>query len=73
MLLLSLDRDEAVTVDGRIVLVSQGGNVLVSSDNGASFVQSKIEQPTPAAGIAALDNTTLALVGQLGVKIQSIK
>lgn len=62
-----------VTGDGKIVLVSQGGQVLVSSDNGSSFSQIKVDQLTPAAAVAALDNKTLAMVGQRGVKVQSIK
>lgn len=62
-----------VTEEGKIVLVSQGGHVLVSSDDGTSFSQVRIDQPTPAAAVAALDKNTLALVGQRGVKIQAIK
>ena len=62
-----------LTGDGKIVLVSQGGHVLVSGDDGASFSQVKVEQATPAAAVAALDNNTLALVGQQGVKVQAIK
>lgn len=62
-----------VTDDGKIVLVSQGGQVLVSSDNAASFTSVKIDQPSPTAAVAPLDNTTLALVGQRGAKVQAIK
>jgi len=62
-----------MTGDGKIVLVSQGGNVLVSSDGGASFSQVKVDRPSPVASVAALDNNTLALVGQQGVKVQSIR
>lgn len=63
----------AVTEEGKIVLVSQGGNVLVSSDNGASFAQVKIDRPLPTAAVAAYNKNTLAMVGQRGVTIQSIK
>jgi len=62
-----------VTEGGRIVLVSQGGQVLVSSDDGSSFVTVPIEQPTPAAAVTAVDNTTIALVGPRGTKLQAIK
>ncbi|ACM20796.1 repeat-containing protein [Geotalea daltonii FRC-32] len=62
-----------VTEDGKIVLVSQGGHVLVSADNGTSFNQLKIDRPTPAAGVAAIDGNTLALVGKRGVKVQEIR
>ena len=62
-----------VTEEGKTVLVSQGGQVLVSSDDGTSFVQVKIEQPTPTASVTALDKNYLAMVGQRGVTVQSIK
>ena len=63
----------AVTEDGRIVLVSQGGHVLVSGDDGASFSQVRIDQPTPAAGVTSLGGNLLALVGQRGVRVQTLK
>jgi photosystem II stability/assembly factor-like uncharacterized protein len=63
----------ALTEDGRIVLVSQGGHVLVSGDDGGSFTQVRIDQPTPAAGVTSLDRNTLALVGQRGVRVQAIR
>ena len=62
-----------VTEEGKIILTSQGGNVLVSSDDGASFTKVKIDQPTPTNAVAAFDKNTLALVGQRGVTVQSIK
>ena len=62
-----------MTPDGTIVLVSQGGHLLVSSDDGTTFSQVKMERPTPAAGVTAIDATTLAMVGQRGVKVQAIK
>lgn len=62
-----------VSEDGRVFLASQGGHVLMSSDDGSSFSQLKIDQTTPLASLAALDKNTLALVGQRGVKIQTIK
>ena len=63
----------AVTADGRIVLVSQAGHVLVSGDDGASFSQLKIDQPVPATAVTAIDGNTLALASLAGVKLQSIK
>ncbi len=62
-----------MTEDGKIVLVSQGGQLLVSGDDGASFAQARIDRPSPAAGVVALDKGTVAIVGQLGVKVQAIK
>jgi photosystem II stability/assembly factor-like uncharacterized protein len=61
-----------LTADGRIVLVSQGGHVLVSSDDGGSFSQLKIERAAPAASVAALDGA-LALVGPRGANVQAFK
>ncbi len=63
----------AMTEDGRIVLVSQVGHVLVSGDNAASFSQVRIDRPTPAAGVASIGGNTMALVGQHGVQVQVIK
>ena len=62
-----------ITAEGQVVLVSQGGQILVSSDNGLSFKIVPIERPTPASAVATVDNTTIALVGPLGTKLQSIK
>ena len=62
-----------VTEDGRIVLVSQAGDVLVSSDDGVSFRLAKVEKALPAAAVAAFDEDTLVLAGFGGVAVQSIK
>jgi photosystem II stability/assembly factor-like uncharacterized protein len=61
-----------VTADGKIVIVSQGGHVLMSSDDGVSFSQLKLDQ-IPAAAVVALDGGMMALVGPRGVKLQPIK
>ena len=60
----------AGTVDerGRIVIVSQAGHVLASSDDGASFSPLKIERPTPAAAVASAGPGVLALAGPRGVQ-----
>jgi photosystem II stability/assembly factor-like uncharacterized protein len=62
-----------VTKDGRLVLVSQGGDVLVSKDGGLSFQAAKVEKALPAAAVAALGEDTLVLAGFGGVAIRSIK
>jgi photosystem II stability/assembly factor-like uncharacterized protein len=62
-----------VTKDGRLVLVSQGGDVLVSKDGGLSFQVAKVEKALPAAAVAAFGEDTLVLVGFGGVAVQSIK
>jgi len=37
------------------------------------IAQVKIDQPTPAAGVAAIGKNNLALVGQRGVQVQTIR
>lgn len=59
--------------DGRIVLASQVGLILVSNDNGTSFSQVKVNQPTPAAGVASIGGNALAVAGQRGVQVQTIR
>jgi len=58
----------AVTPDGRIVLVSQAGHTLVSSDSAATFVHLASEPPFPAAAVAAVGMNTLVVAGPRGVK-----
>lgn len=60
----------ASTLDrsGRIVLASQAGHVLVSSNDGAGFVARTPERPLPAAAVAANDDGTLVLAGPRGVQ-----
>ncbi len=62
-----------VTKDGRIVLVSQTGDVLVSKDRGLSFKMAKVEKALQAAAVTAFDADTLVLAGFGGVAVQSIK
>jgi photosystem II stability/assembly factor-like uncharacterized protein len=62
-----------VLEDGRFVLVSQIGHVLVSSDDGKSFDQVKIERPFAAAAVTALDRDTLVVAGHRGANIVSTK
>ncbi len=60
----------AATIDprGRIVLASQAGHVLVSGDDGASFMPRRIKRPLPAAAVAAPDEGTLVIAGPRGVQ-----
>lgn len=52
---------------GRIVIVSQAGHVLLSSDDGASFAPVKVERPVPAAAVASAGSGTLVIAGPRGV------
>ena len=54
--------------DGRIVLVSQAGHVLVSADDGANFKVAKTERTVPAAAVAAPAQGTLVLAGPRGAQ-----
>lgn len=58
--------------DGRIVLVSQAGHVIVSSDSGATFVPIKLDRPIPAGAVVAPDDKTLILAGPRGVAMQPL-
>lgn len=62
-----------ITEDGKIVLVSQNGDVLVSGDDGASFKPLKMEQPIFATSVAAVNKDTLLIAGLRGVLVKSLK
>jgi photosystem II stability/assembly factor-like uncharacterized protein len=64
----------AVLADGRLVLVSQGGQALLSADDGDSFVESPVKPPLPIAAVAAVGTAprALALAGLRGVRVQAI-
>lgn len=56
--------------DGRIVLVSQGGQVLVSGDRAASFQLLGGVKPLPIFGVSRAGAGALALVGARGVRVE---
>lgn len=62
-----------ITEEGRIVLVSQAGQVLMSDKEGLSFKRAGNEKPFLAAAVAALDRTQLGIAGFGGVRMQSLK
>lgn len=57
----------SIDAQGRIVLVSQAGHVLVSRDDGASFAPASTEKTVPAAAVAAVGPSTLVVGGPRGV------
>ena len=61
--------DGALLNDGSVAVVGHGGTVLRSKDHGQTF--SLINRPDrlSLAGVAALDNGNLILVGQGGVHL----
>lgn len=62
-----------VRPDGAIVLVSQAGEVLLSTDDGASFGRVKSANAAPAFAVAQRDKGTLALAGVGAVRLQEVK
>jgi len=56
-----------VTADGRIVVVSQAGHVLISADEGRTFNPVPLRQRVPAAAVAAAAPGTLVLGGPRGL------
>jgi len=65
--------DGAVTGDGRIVLVSQGGHVIMSTDEGVHFTGLKLESPFPMNAVMPLDKNTFVFAGPYGVQVVPIK
>jgi photosystem II stability/assembly factor-like uncharacterized protein len=57
---------------GLIVLVSQAGHVLMSTDDGASFKPLKIEQPLPAAAVLVADKDVVVIGGPRGIRAQPL-
>jgi photosystem II stability/assembly factor-like uncharacterized protein len=55
------------TDDGRLVLVSQAGHVLVSRDDGATFTPARVDRPMPAAAVAQAASSALVVAGPRGV------
>jgi len=59
----------SVTADGRIVLVSQAGHVLVSSDDGASFHLQPNTSLAPVAAAHVASGGSLVLAGTRGLRL----
>lgn len=59
--------------DGRIVLASQGGNVLVSTNDARTFKPAPDIKPLPIFGVASAGASRLALVGYRGTQIEPLK
>lgn len=63
----------AVAGEGRLVLVSQSGRVLLSQDGGARFAPLKTPQATPASAVLPVGSGAVAIAGARGVRIQSLQ
>ena len=62
-----------VTKDGRIILVTLLGTLLVSQDNGATFAPGSPQQGLPASALTETETGSLALVGMRGVWAHAAK
>ena len=58
----------AIDANGRIVIVSHAGHVLVSGDNCACFAPVKLERPIPAAAVVSAGSGALVIAGPRGVQ-----
>lgn len=63
----------AIDANGRIVIVSQAGHVLVSNDDGASFKLAKVERPLPAAAVLGAANDGVVVGGPRGLAAQALQ
>ena len=63
-----------VTPDGTIVLVSQGGNILLSKDRGKSFsaVKREAQYHSPGHSVVVEGSKTAFIAGFLGVQVQGL-
>ena len=59
--------------DGRIVLVSEAGQALVSADQGRSFRAVPLERPWPASAVAAARGDSVVLVGIGGARLVRLR
>ena len=59
--------------DGRIVLVSQGGQILVSRDDARKFVPVAVASPVPLYGVAPAGAQQVATVGARGVRLDRLE
>jgi photosystem II stability/assembly factor-like uncharacterized protein len=58
--------------DGRFVLVSQGGQILVSADDARTFAKVPVTKPVPLFGVATANAKAIATVGARGVRIDAL-
>ncbi|MNG32641.1 hypothetical protein D3C84_1187060 [compost metagenome] len=62
-----------ITANGRIVLLSQAGHVLVSNDDGASFELQPESALAPVAAAQSIGTASLLLAGTRGVRLLAIE
>ncbi|MNG14195.1 hypothetical protein D3C84_979300 [compost metagenome] len=57
---------------GRILIADQLGGIAQSSDDGRHFGELKVAKPMPYFGVSVISNNKVALVGALGVHIETV-
>jgi photosystem II stability/assembly factor-like uncharacterized protein len=62
-----------VTQDGKIVIVSQNGDLLISTDDGVSFKPVKMDESIYATAVTSIDKDSLLIAGIRGVLVKSLK
>ncbi|MBK6279218.1 MAG: hypothetical protein IPF57_14280 [Gammaproteobacteria bacterium] len=58
--------------DGRVILATQEGALLASSDDGASFLPLPIEHPQPLSDLIEARPGELVLSGTFGLRVVSL-
>jgi photosystem II stability/assembly factor-like uncharacterized protein len=59
--------------DDRLLLVSQSGRLLLSTNLGESYRPVKLDQPVPASSVACIDPGHVVIAGARGVRAQAIQ
>lgn len=62
-----------VTEDGVIVLATQGGQLLVSNDDGATFGHAPTKNRLPYFGVVSVGRGRVAVVSPLGVSVEALR
>ncbi len=62
-----------VRSDGSVVLTSQAGQVLLSTDEGATFRQIAVKHPAPTFAVADAGQGGVALAGYGGVRVEVVR
>jgi photosystem II stability/assembly factor-like uncharacterized protein len=63
----------SIEADGRIVIVSQAGHVLTSSDDGSTFKLARVERPLPAAAVLGAGKDGVVVGGPRGLAAQALQ
>lgn len=62
-----------IDAEGRFIVVSQAGHILLSRDDGVTFKPAPIERPLPAAAVIAPARDAVVVAGPRGVQSQALQ